>query len=55
MEFLKTRIKEVVTKIIDPTWCIEARIICAPDSTVKIPKTIWRASDAKTNKIVFLI
>ena len=42
----------MVTKIIEPIWCIEAKIICAPDSTVKIPKTICNDNDTKIIKMV---
>ena len=53
LEFLNTRIKDVVIKNIEPIWCMDAIIICAPESTVKIPKKICKKRNIKTNKVAF--
>ena len=33
---------------------MDAKIMCAPDNTVKIPRIICKKSETKTNKVVFL-
>ena len=50
----ETEIKDEVIKNIDPIWCMEAKTICAPDSTVKIPKKVCKKRNIKTNKVEFL-
>ena len=52
-EFLNTSINDVVIKNIDPIWCMDAIIICAPESTVKIPKKVCKKRNIKTNKVAF--
>ena len=51
-EFLNTRINDVVIKNIDPIWCMDAIIICAPESTVKMPKKVCKKRNIKTDKAV---
>ena len=51
-EFLNTRISDVAIKNIDPIWCTDAIIICAPESTVKIPKRVCKKRNIKTDKAV---
>ena len=51
-EFLNTRINDVVIKNIDPIWCMDAIIICAPESTVKIPKKVCKKRNIKIDKAV---
>ena len=48
------QVKDVAIKSIDPIWCMDAKIICAPESTVKIPKKVWKKRNIKINKAVFL-
>ena len=49
-EFLYTRINDVVIKNIDPIWCMDAIIICAPVSTVRIPKKVCKKRNIKTDE-----
>ena len=54
LEFLKTRIKVAVSKIIEPNWCMDAINICAPKIIVKIPKIICNNKNKKTKMVDFL-
>jgi len=51
---LNTRIKDVVIKRIDPIWCMDAKIISEPESTVKIPKKVCKKRNMKISLVIFL-
>ena len=51
---MNTKIIDAVIKNIEPIWCMDAKIICAPDSNVKIPKKICTNREIKMSRDMFL-